>query len=136
MLALIITIIVLVILAGVAISTLSGNDGILKKGNEVVGKYNGEAKNEQDLLNQYANTIEEELILEYWEGEVNKPNIKEEMITVKWNGTDWVKADVANTGHDWYNYNETDKKWANVVTVKENGTKVHPAFASDTDMGE
>ena len=128
LIALVITIIVLLVLAGVALNSISGNNGILKNAEDAVGKYNGKAQQEQDLLNQYSNAIEEQENLEYWDGEVNKPNIKEGMIPVKWNGTEWVKADVTNAGHDWYNYNETDKKWANVVTVKENGTQTREYY--------
>lgn len=132
--ALIITIVVLVILAGVSISTLVGNGGIIKNANKTVGMYNNKSKEEQNLLNQYNEGMEEQLYVEYWDGEVNKPNIKEGMIPVKWNGTNWIKADASNVGHDWYNYNESDKKWANVVTVKESGTKTREYYKNaETD---
>lgn len=125
--SLIITIIVLVLLAGVAINTLLKNDGIIKNTEKIVGQYNEEAKKEENLLNNLNDIIEEQNI-EDWDGEVNKPNIKEGMIAVKWNGAEWVKADETNAGHDWYNYNETDKKWANVVTVKERGSKTREEY--------
>ena len=86
----------LVILAGVSISTLVGNGGIIKNANKTVGMYNNKSKEEQILLNQYSEEIKEQLDLEHWDGEVNKPNIKDGMIPVKWNGIDWVKADVSN----------------------------------------
>ncbi|MGE5455760.1 MAG: prepilin-type N-terminal cleavage/methylation domain-containing protein [Ignavibacteriales bacterium] len=40
------------------------------------------------------------------------PELTTGMIAVKWDGTNWVKAD---TDDKWYDYN--DKKWANAVTV-------------------
>ena len=53
--------------------------------------------------------------------EVNEPKLAEGMIPVKWNGTTWAKADEKNTNNDWYDYSQTNKKWANVVTVMETG---------------
>ena len=46
-------------------------------------------------------------------GEPNKPKIdKSTMVPVNWNGEAWVVTDEAN----WeYSYDETDKKWANVM---------------------
>ena len=57
LIALVITIVVLLILAGVVIATLNGNDNIIKNANTVVGKYNEKANEEQGVLN----TLEEKL---------------------------------------------------------------------------
>ena len=48
LIALIVTIIILLILAGVSITTLTGEKGIIKEANE--GKEQAEAKSERDLL--------------------------------------------------------------------------------------
>ena len=48
--------------------------------------------------------------------QVNSPILAEGMIPVKWNGSNWVKADSTNLNNDWYDYKE--KKWANVVMVR------------------
>ena len=63
LIALIITIIVLLILAGVALATLTGQGNILENANKAVEKYNEKALAEQGLLNE----IEKKLI-EYSNG--------------------------------------------------------------------
>ena len=57
LIALAITIVVLLILAGVVIATLNGNDNIIKNANTAVGIYNEKANEEQGVLN----TLEEKL---------------------------------------------------------------------------
>ena len=52
LIALIITIIVLLLLTGVAINTLVGNDGIIKNAENAVGKYNNQVTAEQGALNK------------------------------------------------------------------------------------
>ena len=55
--ALVITIIVLLILAGVALATLTGNDSIMNNAQNAVNQYNNKAGQEENFLN----TIEEML---------------------------------------------------------------------------
>ena len=57
LIALVITIVVLLILAGVVIATLNGNDNIIKNANTAVGKYNEKVNGEQEILD----TLEEKL---------------------------------------------------------------------------
>ena len=57
LIALVITIVVLLILAGVVIATLNGNDNIIKNANTTVGKYNEKVNEEQGVLD----TLEEKL---------------------------------------------------------------------------
>ena len=114
LIALVITIVVLLILASVSIAMLTGNNGILtqaKNAKEATEK--ALQKEEQDLL---------ELEMTANNSKVNVPNLKQGMIPVKWNASSktWEVADKSNTGNDWYNYSASSKKWANVVTVKEN----------------
>ena len=45
----------------------------------------------------------------------NAPLLAEGMIPIKWDGTNWVKADSTNSNNDWYDY--VNKKWANAVMV-------------------
>ena len=52
LIALIITIIVLLVLAGVALSNLTGNNSIIDNANYAVQKYNASAGNDQKVLNQ------------------------------------------------------------------------------------
>ena len=72
LLALIITIIVLVILAGVAINTLYGNNNIIKNANKAVGKYN-EKEDEEQIV---SDTLEEKL-REYINGGSSNPSTPE-----------------------------------------------------------
>ena len=121
--ALVVTIIMLIILAGVTLNIVLDNDGIINKAKQAAEEYENAQKEEQELLGQ---------LEDYWEYDekagVNKPELVEGMIPVKWNGTAWVKADENNTNFDWYQYDTTNKKWANVVTVKETGTKTREQY--------
>ena len=114
LIALVITIVVLLILVGVSIAMLTGNNGILTQAKNVKhATEEAEQKEKEDLikLEMLANN-----------SNVNIPNLKEGMIPVKWNAINktWEVADKSNTGNDWYDYSADSKKWANVVTVKEN----------------
>ena len=60
--ALVITIIILLILAGVAISTLTGKDNIIKNAGTAVGKYNEQNENEKEQMS---------IIAEYLKGKLN-----------------------------------------------------------------
>ena len=51
LIALVITIVVLLILAGVSLSLVIGNDGILTRSKDTANKYGGQAENEQQGLN-------------------------------------------------------------------------------------
>ena len=73
LIALVITIVVLLILAGVVIATLNGNDNIIKNANTAVGKYNEKVNEEQGILD----TLEEKL-REYTNGESSNPTTPEE----------------------------------------------------------
>ena len=59
LIALVITIIVLLILAGVSIATLTGNNGILTKAKEAKEKTEVAQNDEQDILSKYEDMIEE-----------------------------------------------------------------------------
>ena len=73
LIALVITIVVLLILAGVVIATLNGNDNIIKNANTAVGKYNEKVNEEQGVLD----TLEEKL-REYTNGGSSNPTTPEE----------------------------------------------------------
>ena len=73
LIALVITIVVLLILAGVVIATLNGNDNIIKNANTAVGKYNEKVNEEQGILD----TLEEKL-REYTNGGSSNPTTPEE----------------------------------------------------------
>ena len=114
LIALVITVIVLLILAGVSIAMLTGNNGILTQAQKSKQATEEAAQKEKEDL------IKLEMLAN--NSNVNIPNLKEGMIPVKWNATNktWEVADKNNVGNDWYDYSTDSKKWANVVTVKEN----------------
>ena len=70
---LVITIVVLLILAGVVIATLNGNDNIIKNANTAVGIYNEKVNEEHGILD----TLEEKL-REYTNGGSSNPTTPEE----------------------------------------------------------
>ena len=59
LIALVITIIVLLILAGVAISMLAGDNGILRKAAEAKEKTEQAQQNETEMLSEYEDVMEE-----------------------------------------------------------------------------
>ena len=61
---------------------------------------------------------------------VNPPLVKEGMIPVYYDNG-WKKADASKD--NWYNYHETQKEWANVVTVKESGTKTRSYYQTSAE---
>ena len=57
--ALVITVIVLLILAGVAMSMITGPEGLFQKANDAAGKYNQGAQNEKNELDNYINAFDQ-----------------------------------------------------------------------------
>ena len=64
----------------------------------------------------------------------NSPSLAEGMIPVKWDGTNWVKADSTNSNNDWYDY--SSKKWANVVMVNASSRSKYMSAATGTTITE
>ena len=129
LIALVVTIVVLLILAGITISLVFSENGIIAKAKEAAEKTNQAAINEQAHMNELAeylenalneiggNTPPEEPTLpsdgSYSEEKgVNTPNLGEGMTPIKWNGSSWVNT--TGSDKDWYDY--TAKKWANAKT--------------------
>ena len=113
--ALVITIIILLILAGISISTLT-NTGIFEKAKEAKQKSENAQKEEDRLISEYEKEIDAEVI---WDGNVNKPDLMSGMSAIKFTeptdsseGKDEKVSD--SSKNDWYNYSE--KKWANAET--------------------
>ena len=65
----------------------------------------------------------------------NAPELITGLLPVKWDGSNWVKADFNNLEgtYEWYDYDS--KMWANAVTVKESGTKTR-TFYQEASAGE
>ena len=66
--ALVITIIVLLILAGVALATLTGNTSIIDNANNAVQRYNASANEDQNVINQVENLFQKYLGANYISG--------------------------------------------------------------------
>ena len=66
----------------------------------------------------------------------NAPLLAEGMIPIKWDGSNWVKADVTNQDENyrWYNYDE--KQWANAVMVNASSRSKYMSAANGTTIAE
>ena len=116
--ALVVTIIILLILSGITISSLT-NTGLFENAKEAKNRTEDAQKQEQELLNQY-----EEELNRYtnsnsrWDGKVNKPELMTGMSAIKFtdptDSTEGTTVDTTSDDKEWYNYE--DKKWANVKT--------------------
>ena len=136
LIALVVTIVVLLILAGITISLVFSENGIIAKAREAAEKTNQAVINEQTQMNEIADYMEnmlngiggsgttpEEPELpsdgSYSEDKgVNTPNLGEGMTAIKWDETansgagDWVETEGSDP--EWYDYK--NKEWANAKT--------------------
>ena len=115
LIALVITIIVLLILAGVSIAMLTGDNGIITQAQNAKEKTEEARIREEQQLDSLLNRITSEIPSEEGYNEsknVNSPKITQGMIPIKYNGTDWVVC--SKEDPEWYSYDNT-KKWANVM---------------------
>ena len=124
LIALVVTVIVILVLAGVSISMLTGENGILKRAAEAKEKTQEAQNSEQAQMDAILAQME----MQQSGNICNSPKLKNGMIPVKWDGSKWVKASSDNTGKDWYDYSTGSKRWANVVTVKASGTKTREVY--------
>ena len=129
LIALVITIIVLLILAGITVSMITNQDGILNKAINAKKASEEATKREERQLTELSELIEnngEASLIGYnEEKKTNSPRVtgstSEEsgLIPIKYNGTNWVVC--SETDKEWYNYadqNESPKqelKWANAM---------------------
>ena len=116
--ALVITIIILLILAGISISTLT-NTGIFEKAKEAKQKSEEASAKEQSLLYGYEDELSKYTSNDRWDGKVNKPDLMSGMMAIKFteptDSTEGKDEKVSDSSkNDWYNYSE--KKWANAKT--------------------
>ena len=118
--ALVITIIILLILAGITISSLT-NTGIFGRAKEAKEKTQQAQRNEQEILGQYMDALNKQTSDEKFEKTrgVNKPELMQGMKAIKFTDplgdTEGTVQQVSDsTSTDWYDYNS--KKWANAQT--------------------
>ena len=124
--ALIITVVIMLILAGVAISVIVDGNGLFSKSRQAVGEYENatrtEAEQIQTLMNEINNYLTGEKSDSVW---VEEPHILDGMTKVYWNGSDEiVEGDADFVEENWYAYTEQTgtteaegsgtSKWANI----------------------
>ncbi|MFR0823552.1 MAG: hypothetical protein ACLU84_05345 [Clostridia bacterium] len=119
LIALVITIIVLIILAGVAINALVGENGIITQAQRAKEDTDKSQKEELGGLSSLEQQIDEALGQTYIvEKGVNKPVLTAGMNAIKFtNPTESTKGEVRDSDvseSDWYDYHS--KKWANAQT--------------------
>ena len=116
--ALVITIVILLILAGISISALS-NTGIFQKSKDAKKASENAQKEEDRLISEYEKEIVKQDAEGIWDGNVNKPDLMSGMSAIKFteptDSTEGKDEKVSDSSkNDWYNYSE--KKWANAQT--------------------
>ena len=116
LIALVVTIIVLIILAGVSISMLTGQNGILTRAAEAKEKTEKAQRDEQAQLADLESLIENggESVYDTTSG-ANKPALSKGMIPVKWDTSKAKWVICTKNDPEWYNYNESKNQWANVM---------------------
>ena len=80
--ALVITIVILLILAGISISTLT-NTGIFQKSKDAKQKTENAQKEEDRLISEYEKEIVKQDAEGIWDGKVNKPDLMSGMSAIK-----------------------------------------------------
>jgi hypothetical protein len=122
LIALVITIIVLLILAGITINLTIGQNGIITTAQQAGKNYQQAAEDEQtqlaEFLGETTDKINETASLAQWDGTVNKPTLLTGMKAIKFtNPTSTAEGTVVTTNssdENWYNY--VAKQWANAQT--------------------
>ena len=116
LIALVVTIIVLLILAGVSISMLTGQNGILNRAAEAKEKTEIAQRDEQAQLADLESLIENggESVYDTTSG-ANKPALTKGMIPVKWDTSKAKWVICTKNDPEWYNYKESKNQWANVM---------------------
>ena len=115
--ALVITIIILLILAGISISALT-NQGLFKNAQKAKKTTEEAQKKETDLLEQYESELNKYIENGRWDGKVNKPELMTGMSAIKFtdptDSAEGAVVDTTSSDAEWYSYE--DKKWANAKT--------------------
>ncbi len=118
LIALVVSIILLLILAGTSISMLSGDNGILQKAAEAKEKTDEATLREEQQLADLAELMNGAEVSSDgydYSTHVNAPKLKDGMIPITYDSNKWVVADKNNNNKSWYDYD--NKKWANICTV-------------------
>ena len=116
--ALVITIVILLILAGISISTLT-NTGIFQKAKDAKSASENAERQEESVLAEYEDELSRYTSNDSWDNGVNKPELMEGMTAIQFSdpteNTEGSIKKVEDINKDeWYNYDI--KKWANAQT--------------------
>ena len=128
LIALVITIIVMLILAGVTISTITGQDNVIENSESVVGKYNNKVIEEQEKLNEVIEYIKND-------GKVEETGIsisvvpdttgvtRKVIVTIVGYAEEGIKRFTSTVG-DNKTYGEGTKEIVETCEITENGIYV------------
>ena len=115
--ALVITIIILLILAGISILALT-NQGLFKNAQKAKETTEEAQRKETALLDQYESELNKYVENGRWDGKVNKPELMTGMSAIKFtdptDSAEGAVVDTTSSDAEWYSYE--DKKWANAKT--------------------
>ena len=138
LIALIITIIILLILAGIGIATLTGENGLFARAQQAKDKTIEAQKNEESTISEYMDEMDK-YISDYAEGKwnsdkkVNSPKLMEGMTGVYWDETGKEVEVTSENAKNWYNYDK--QKWANAKTKDGSYWVWIPRYAYQIESG-
>lgn len=130
--ALVITIVVMLILAGISITMVVGPNGLIGKAKLAKNEYEYAEAEERRAVSELGDKVEG---FDWIKG-VNRPALDANMIPIKWdeNKKIWVVTNTAD--QDWYDY-QNGKKWANVMLGDgkyKAGSAVYGTEVADEDL--
>ena len=124
LLALVITIIIIIILAGITINAVVGDNGLIYQARSSKDMTSNEIESEgistNDVMTEYANVMAEDNEIGLLsETKANAPVLTKNMVPVKWNG--YTEVETTQDDPDWYDYerqnsgteNGGTSRWAN-----------------------
>ena len=137
--ALVITIIVLLILAGISIQTLT-QTGLFNNAKQATALTKEAQKNEEEIINTYADAINNyssgvEIKQDEWNStqKVNSPQLMEGMKGVYWDDSGTEIEVTESNKNNWYNYDQ--QKWANAKTEDGSYWVWIPRYAYKIESG-
>lgn len=113
-------------------STIGASSKVTDATTGALSSWNNYLNGEVYLVNIYDKALTEQEVKNNYEATKNSgyihpnpPEVKEGMIPVYYDNG-WKKAD--QSSNSWYDYRTNKKQWANVVTVKQNGTNTREYY--------
>ena len=120
LIALVVTIVILLILAGVTITMTLGENGLFRKAQEASAAYKKAEEDDSAWMDEVADMLDRETGGgDYYSDtkKVNAPKLSQGMIPIKYVSGNWVIT--TENDADWYNYVNSDGtagfQWANVM---------------------